>query len=135
MFLKYDYANGKCDLTGEGEFMLVMNEIKLYDTRKFGYKDYAMKATDFMGGEIVPRLLKTNVGDIFTTNTFGANTSDSAEVAGITLSVGDHVTVDPATGYLKAGDGDPDNGEPTFIVVKEYTMPDMQPGVKLQRIA
>ena len=134
MFLKYNYAEGKCALEGDGEWMLVMNEIKLYDQRKFGYKDYAMKTSDFMGGEIVPRLLKTNIGDIFTTNTFGANTSDSAEVAGITLSVGDHVTVDAATGYLKAGDGDPDNGEPTFQVVKEYTMPDMQPGVKLQRI-
>ena len=114
--------------------MLVFNEIKLYDQRKFGYKDYAMKAEDFMNGEIVPRLLRTEIGDIFTTNTFGANTSDSAEVAGITLTVGDHVTVDTATGYLKAGDGDINNGEPTFQVVKEYNLGDMQPAVKLQRI-
>ena len=134
MFLKYDYANGECNLTGEGEWMLVMNEIKLYDQRKFGYKDYAMKADDFMNGEIVPRLLKTNIGDLFTTNTFGANTSDSAEVPGITLELGDHVTVDTATGYLTAGDGDAEQGIPTFSVAKVYTMPDMQPGVKLQRI-
>lgn len=135
MFLKYDYANGECNLTGEGEFMLVMNEIKLYDQRRFGYKDYAMKAADFIGEEIVPRLLKTNIGDLFTTNTFGANTSESAEVDGITLELGDHVTVDAATGYLVAGDGDAEQGIPTFKVVKVYTMPDMQPGVKLQRIA
>ena len=135
MFLKYNYAEGKCALTGDGEWMLVFNEIKLYDQRKFGYKDYAMKAADFMGGEIVPRLFKTNIGDIFTTNTFGANTSDSAEVAGITLTVGDHVTVDTATGYLTAGDGDTANGVPTFQVVKEYNLGDMQPAVKLQRIA
>ena len=102
MFLKYDYANGKCDLTGEGEWMLVMNEIKLYDQRKQGLKDYAMKKADFMGGTIVPRLLKTSVGDIFTTNTFGANTSDSATVNGLNLKVGDKLTVNSATGYLKA---------------------------------
>ncbi len=133
MFLKYDYANGKCDLTGDGEWMLVFNEIKLYDQRKFGYKDYAMKADDFMGGEIVPRLLKTSVGDIFTTNTFGANTSDSATVNGLSLAVGNKLTVDPATGYLKvAGQSDT---EFIWQVVKEYNLGDMQPAVKIQRIA
>ena len=133
MFLKYDYANGKCDLTGEGEWMLVMNEIKLYDQRKQGLKDYAMKKADFMNGEIVPRLLRTEIGDIFTTNTFGANTSDSNEVQGLNLTVGNKLTVDSTTGYLKkAGENDT-----AFLwqVVKEYTMPDGQPGVKLQRIA
>ena len=134
MFLKYDYAHNKCGLTGDGEWMLVFNEIKLYDERKYMYKDYAMKAADFVDGEIVPRLLKTSVGDIFTTNTFGANTSDSAEVPGITLSVTDHVTIDTATGYLKAGDGDIEAGIPTFQVVKEYNLGDLQPAVKLQRI-
>lgn len=132
MFLKYDYANGKCDLTGEGEWMLVMNEIKLYDQRKQGLKDYAMKKVDFMNGEIVPRLLRTEIGDIFTTNTFGANTSDSTEVQGLNLTVGDKLTVDDATGYLVV---DASATEFVWQVVKEYTMPDGQPGVKLQRIA
>lgn len=132
MFLKYDYENGECNLTGDGEWMLVMNEIKLYDTMKFRYKDYAMKAADFMDNQIVPRLLKTNVGDLFTTNTFGANTSDSAEVAGIALDVGDKVTVNPATGYLTLATTA--NTEFLWNVVKVYTMPDGQPGVKLQRI-
>ena len=132
MFLKYDYANGKCDLTGDGEWLLVMNEIKLYDERKQGLRHYAMKADDFMGGEIVPRLLRTEIGDIFTTNTFGANTSDSAEVQGLSLTVGNKLTVDDNTGYLKL-----DNSATDFVwqVVKEYTMPDGQPGVKIQRIA
>ena len=94
MFLKYDYANDKCDLTGEGEWMLVMNEIKLYDERKQGLRHYAMKKDDFMNGEIVPRLLRTEIGDIFTTNTFGANTSDSAETVGVTLAKGNKLTVD-----------------------------------------
>ena len=101
--------------------------------RKFGYKDYAMKADDFMGGVIVPRLLKTSVGDIFTTNTFGANTSDSATVNGLNLAVGNKLTVDSATGYLKvAGQNDT---EFIWQVVKEYNLGDMQPAVKIQRIA
>lgn len=134
MFLKYDYEHGECNLTGDGEWMLVMNEIKLYDERRQGLKDYAMKKTDFMGGEMVPRLLKTSVGDIFTTNTFGANTSADAEVNGISLDVGDDLTVDSSTGYLKAAG----QNDTTFLwkVVKVYTMPDgKSPGVKLQRIA
>ena len=85
MFLKYDYAAGECNLTGKGEWMLVMNEIKLYDERKQGLKDYAMKKTDFMGGELVPRLLRTEIGDIYTTNTFGANTDSASTVNGIAL--------------------------------------------------
>lgn len=133
MFLKYDYANGRCNLTGQGEWMLVMNEIKLYDERKQSLKDYAMKKDDFMDGEMVPRLLRTEIGDIYTTNTFGANTSDSATVNGLSLTVGNKLTVDSSTGYLKAAT----SNDSDFIwqVVKEYTMPDGQPGVKIQRIA
>ena len=33
-FAKYDYAAGEVNFTGEGEFMLVYNEEKLYDERK-----------------------------------------------------------------------------------------------------
>lgn len=134
MFLKYDYANGEMNLTGEGEFMLVYSEEKLYDERKWHHKDFALKAEDFTDKKIYPRLLKVNIGDIYTTNTFGANTSDSAEVEGIELEAGNKVTVDPSTGYLIAGTG-ADSTVPTFEVVKVYTMPDGQPGVKLRRIA
>ena len=132
MFLKYDYATGECNLTGDGEWMLVFNEVKLYDSTKFMYKNYAMKKTDFIDGEMTPRLFKTNIGDIYTTNTFGANTSDSAEVSGLTLSVGNKLVVDSTTGYLKAW-----TNETEFVwkVVKEYTLGDGQPAVKLQRIA
>ena len=132
MFLKYDYANNMCDLTGEGEWMLVMNEIKLYDQRQFRYKDYAMKKDDFMNGELVPRLLRTEIGDIYTTNTFGANTSNASTVAGLNLAVGEIVTPSTATGYLVKGSTATEGMK--WQVVKEYTMPDGQPGVKLQRI-
>ena len=33
-YAKYDYAAGKVNLTGEGEWMLVYNEEKIYDERK-----------------------------------------------------------------------------------------------------
>ncbi len=137
MFLKYDYANGECNLTGDGEWMLVMNEIKLYDPRKQGLKDYAMKKTDFMNNEMVPRLLMTKVGDIYTTNCLGvANTSDTAEIGSasgaIQVTAGTTIlTPNSTTGYLKVGstaDG------MQWRVVKTYTMPDGQIGVKLQRI-
>lgn len=133
MFLKYDYPNKECNLTGKGEWMLVMNEIKLYDQRAQGLKDYAMQKADFMGGELVPRLLRTEIGDIFTTNTFGANTSPSSTVSGASLDVGDLLKVDASTGYLTPATT-ADTGM-IWQVAKVYTMPDMQPGVKLQRIS
>ena len=131
MFLQYDYPNGECNLTGKGEWMLVMNEIKLYDERQQGLKDYAMKTEDFMGGELVPRLLRTEIGDIYTTNTFGANTASASTVAGLSLSLGDILTPSTATGYLVAGST---ASEMQWQVAKIYTMPDGQPGVKIQRI-
>ena len=135
-FLKYDYANRKAvaNASVPGEWLLVYNEEKLYDPRYQNHKDYAMKKTDCVDGEMVPRCLKTNVGDIYTTNTFGANTSDSAEVAGLTLAVKDYVEVDATTGFLKKAATLAGASEPCFQVVKEYTMPDGQPGVKLQRV-
>ena len=73
------------------------------------------------GSTMVPRVFKTNVGDIFTTNT----------IAATELKVGD--TLAPgADGYLavtEATDG------MLWEVVKIYTMPDRQKGVKIVRIA
>lgn len=76
------------------------------------------------GTNMVPRLIKTNIGDIFTTNTIAA--------APGSLNEGDMLTPG-ADGYLAAGTG-ADELHPTFQVVKLYTMPDMQPGVKLMRV-
>ena len=42
-FAKYNYADGVVDFAGEGEWMLVYNEVKLYDDRwRESYKDFAM---------------------------------------------------------------------------------------------
>lgn len=131
-FLKYNYADGRAALDGDGEWMLVYCEEKLYDERRQGHKDFVLLASDMADGTIYPRLLKTNVGDIFTTNTFGgAGTGYDTEVANaITLTVGDKLYVG-ADGFLAASG---DNNGPVFQVVKEYQLPDAQPAVKLQRI-
>ena len=52
------------------------------------------------------------------------------------LSVGDQLKID-ADGYLTKDEGKTATGgdeDPKFVVVKVYTMPDLQPGVKVQRI-
>ncbi len=76
------------------------------------------------GTRMVPRLFKINVGDIWTTNTIKA--------APGSLSVGQFLTPD-TDGYLKVGQG-ADELHPTMQIVKVYTMPDMQPGVKVMRV-
>lgn len=144
-FAKYDYANNVVNFDGKGEFMLVFNEVKLYDDNRESYKDFALQAKNFtpgsdtithggvgpFPGQMTPRLFKTNIGDIFTTNCIKeGNVSGTAEVNGEDLVVGDTVTPND-NGYL----------EKTTLtegmlwqVVKTYTMPDGQPAVKLQRI-
>jgi hypothetical protein len=73
------------------------------------------------GTTMVPRVFKTNVGDIFTTNTI--NATPEQLTLGATLKVG-------ADGILEPGEDD----KMTWQVVKVYTMPDHQPGVKIMRI-
>lgn len=138
-FAKYDYATGKVNLTGAGEWMLIYNEEKLYDERKQSHKDFAMVAENYTDGEIVPRLISTVLGDILTTNTFGANDSDNKEVDGVSFDDTDLTAVtfavNKTTGYLTlASDKDADANGPIFGIAKVYTMADGQPGVKLMRI-
>ena len=140
-FAKYDYAAGKVNFTGDGEFMLVYNEEKLYDERKQSHKDFVYKVEDFTDEQMYPRLIKTNVGDIFTTNTIAvANTSDTAEVGTVSLAEGNYLQVG-TNGFLALVTGTGDAAATTmpttgmvWKVVKETTMPDGQPGVKIQRI-
>jgi len=72
------------------------------------------------GTTMVPRLLKTHVGDIYTTNMIGEEDVD----------LEDELSPRSEDGILsKSGDE-----SIVFQVVKKYTMPDGQPGVKLMRI-
>lgn len=169
-FVKYDYKEGLVNFTGKGEWMLVLNEVKLYRNYQ-GYDDFAMKKEDYAasvyspidganvtninavnyqgvvtadafepdsttnpyvvasfkapkmmptGTNMVPRVFKTNVGDIFTTNT----------VKETTLAVGDELAPG-ADGYLAAAG---ENAEMVWQVVKVYTLPDRQKAVKIMRI-
>lgn len=167
-FAKYDYVNKEVNFTGAGEWMLVLNEIKIYRDRETdadfamikqaynarvyspigqdtsdlktvvdydgeafleGSEDgYGVQIPTFNypekmpeGTKMVPRLLRVEPGDIFTTNCINEEE----------LEVGEELTVGE-DGYL-CKDGDADGHK--FLVVKVYTMPDNQPGVKLQCIA
>lgn len=123
-FVKYDYANKECNLSGKGEWMLVYNEIKLYDERHQMYKDYAMKKSDFMDGVMVPRVFKTNIGDIYTTNMLDDSITTIEE--GDLLTVGEDGILTEATGS---------ETEMVFEVAQVYTMADCEnSGVKIVRI-
>ena len=139
-FAKYDYAAGEVNFTGDGEFMLVYNEEKLYDERLQGHKDFVYKAEDFFDGKMYPRLIKTNVGDIFTTNTFEANTSNTAKTTGVTIVEGNYLAPG-TTGFLEvitsSGSAASSLSGVTGMawkVIKIDTMPDGQQGVKIQRV-
>lgn len=125
MFVKYNYADGECKFTGDGAWMLVFNEEKLYDERYQMHKHFAQKADDSYDGKIYPRVFRLSLGDIYTTNMFADN-----EV----LKVGD-IVAPGSDGILTVQDPDDLPDGLKLQVVKEYTMPDSQPGVKLQVIA
>lgn len=146
-FVKYNYAEGVVDFDGPGEWMMVFNEVKLYDDWRESYKDFAMIKENYtpgsdithegigpFRGQMTPRVIKTNVGDIYTTNAVGAaNTGGKVKYDGIELVVGDELSPTKASnGFLVKGAGA--EGDPVFQVVKVYTMPDGQPAVKLMRI-
>lgn len=146
-FVKYNYKDKVVDFSGQGEWMLVNNEVKIYELKEQAddfamIKDnYGVSAVNYAGNTVsttafgvydaagnaspantsmVPRVFGTQVGDIYTTNTINEES----------VTVGDILKVNAADGYLsKTGDSDME-----WQVVKVYTMPDLQKGVKLQRV-
>ena len=118
MFAKYDYANNSVNISAaDGEWLLVYSEVKVYDIGESA-KDFINKSGS------TPRLLATHVGDIFTTNM----TSDWDATA---YAVGNYLSVE--AGKLKKASSKPATGM-VWQVVKVYTMPDGQDGIKIQRI-
>lgn len=85
------------------------------------------------GTTMVPRVFKTNVGDIMTTNTINVTASGANGAVDYEndLKVGDLLAPAAADGILAAAG---DDAEMVWQVVKVYTMPDHQPGVKVMRI-
>ena len=160
-FMYYDYKTSTVTADATvGEPMLVFNEIKLYEPQwQTSYKDFAMirvgdnyvtsrLATEAYGdgatnvgaadanhteygyrmNGIAPRLFKTNVGDIYTTNMVKVGT-------GIEYAVGDLLTpVKDATSNTLVLEATTNNTGMLWQVAKVYTMPDGQPGLKIQRV-
>ena len=80
---------------------------------------YKEKLMPEAGSSMVPRLIKTHVGDIFTTNMIE---DESVELK---------MELSPNDKGILSSSGD---GSIVWQVVKIYTMPDHQPGVKVMRI-
>lgn len=134
-FVKYDYPEGVVDFTGKGEWMLVFNEVKVYYDRDTD-ADFAMKKSDYIARvygadnsfmpentNMVPRVFKTEIGDIFTTNAVQNKIEELKK--GDTLTVGED-------GFLKKTEGASEGM--IWQVAKIYTLGDLQPAVKVQRI-
>ena len=127
-FAKYNYNAGVVNFAGDSEWMLVYNAVKVYDDNETD-ADYVMvKPAEVTTGavvgvstDVVPRLFKTNVGDIFTTNA----------IADETVAAG-NILAPNAEGILAI---DADATGMKWQVVKVYTMPDGQKGAKIMRIA
>jgi len=80
---------------------------------------YKEKMMPENGSSMVPRLIKTHIGDIFTTNM----------IADEEVALKDELSPNEKGILSKSGDG-----SIVWQVVKIYTMPDHQPGVKVMRI-
>jgi hypothetical protein len=84
-------------------------------------RDYTEKMMP-EGTTMVPRVFKTNVGDIFTTNTINETE----------LEAGALLTPQANDGILATNGAE--DADMIWQVVKVYTMPDMQKGAKIMRI-
>jgi hypothetical protein len=89
----------------------------------FSITKYSQPLAMPTGTTMVPRVFATHVGDIMTTNT----------IKEATLALGDALTIG-ADGYLTKTGGSTATKD-KWLVVKVYTMPDGQKGVKIQRVA
>ncbi len=114
-FVKYDLANGAVNLSGSGEWMLAFSEVKVY-------ADYETDQDFVIAENAYPRVFKTNVGDIFTTNCTAVAIDSLAEKA----------TLAPNAQGILAASGE--DSEMVWQVVAKTTMPDGQAAVKVIRI-
>ncbi len=126
MFMKYDVAAGEINLNGNGEYMLVYSEVKLYDPRET-HKDFALTKAQSVDGKIYPRLIGTFPGDIITTNLVDVTTAKGSLAKKF-------LQVDADTGILKEVASDPVATLPLWQVVKETTMPDGQYALKIVKV-
>ena len=157
-FMYYDYKSGTVTATPTlgvttSEPMLVFNEVKLYDDR-LSYADFAMirVGNNYVTSKLVgnvqdnsvaalpntngdgyrldgfaPRMLKTNIGDVYTTNMVKEGVEYVAgDILAPVVNATSHTLVLEKITVAKPGIN--------YVVAKVYTMPDGQPGLKLQRV-
>ena len=126
MFMKYDVAAGEINLNGNGEYMLVYSEVKLYDPRET-HKDFALTKAQSVDGKIYPRLIGTFPGDIITTNLVDMTTAKGTRAKKL-------LQVDSTTGFLKEVTSSASEDLALWQVVKETTMPDGQYALKIVKV-
>lgn len=126
MFMKYDVAAGEINLDGNGEYMLVYSEVKLYDPRET-YKDFVLTKDQSVDGKIYPRLIGTFPGDIITTNLVDVTTTKGTRAKKF-------LQVDSDTGILKEVTSSASEDLALWQVVKETTMPDGQYALKIVKV-
>ena len=128
----YDYYEEMTDVNAPG-----LDEVsKRLFMKLRDYKEKMMPA----GTAMVPRVFKTNIGDIYTTNMINEAPADVK--IGDVLYVGTNGILSKTKNESAVAE-DLDNniyattvsGDMAWQVVKVYTMPDHQKGVKLMRIA
>ena len=127
MFMKYDLGAGEINLDGNGEYMLVYSEVKLYDPRET-HKDFVLTKDQSIDGKIYPRLIGTFPGDIITTNLVDMETAKGTRAKKF-------LQVDSGTGILKEVEfGSAEAGLALWQVIKETTMPDGQYALKIAKV-
>lgn len=158
MFLKYDREDGHVNAKASSycEWCLVYNEVKNYDNEKQGYKDFALKKAELLGtngpsqwkqsyltgktGAITPRLFGMHNGDSFTTNLVYCDDDTQLPAKGDYLGIRIHTKTcaDGVTTYtvgvLEQKSDIEDITGPVYQVVKQTTLPDGQPAIKVAKI-
>lgn len=125
MFAKYDAANAKVQLSGNGEWMLHFSEVKIYGERETD-ANFAIKVGEY------PRLFKTNVGDIFTTNVYEGASVTAGDL--FTIAAGGYLTKSDKTTIGTGESTDVPLGTIAFSAVKTTTLPDGKAAVKFIRV-
>ena len=158
-FVKYNAAKGTnfgqvkpaADFSPMSEWYMVFNEVKTYDDFwRESYKDFAMikenytpgNATithDGVGpfpGQMIPRIIKLNIGDSYTTNCIGLGNTSGKKKVEYAKEIAAEAILSPnkKTGYLVLSTDTDADTEYQLQVAKVYTMPDGQPGLKLVRV-
>ena len=113
---------------------IVYSAEHMYDDRANGLKDFVLKGEN----DFLPRLGYTTLADKFTTNCVCYDDSEFTDDATLIEAL-DNIAETrlyggvSEKGAIKISKTEPAFG-PKFLVVKKYTMPDGQLGIKFQQI-